>query len=66
MKKEKKGERGKENATETNALIEKVRQRQTVCDCKKKEEKIKNRGVYKERKTQRKTLQKAARQLFPG
>lgn len=34
---------------ETNALIENLRQRWTVCDCKKKEKKTwKNRDIYRD------------------
>lgn len=50
MKKEKKGEREEGNSIETNALIENPRQRWTVCDCKKKEEKMwENRDIYRDK-----------------
>lgn len=51
---------------ETNALIENLRQRWTVCDCKKKEEKTWKKRIFIETEKQRKTLQKAVLQLFAG
>lgn len=51
---------------ETNALIENLGQRWTVCDCKKKEEKMwKNRDIYREGETGE-DPSKAVLQLFAG